>query len=114
QNDFVFALRVAAPQHADNVAGIPLLPALARDFEFAGHVLDVAAIVPQGLNPNLPQLRRQVCGGKQFVMRAAGPALQRVAGQELHGATDLAGFAAGWLLSGQAMSKEERNEQSEE
>ncbi len=63
QDDLILQLFVPATEHADHVARVPLLLAFAIEVELAGDVLDIAAIVAQRFDADLPQLRSQISGG---------------------------------------------------
>src|SRR5579864_1445334 len=97
KNDLIFQFLVAAFKSADYVAGIPLLFAFAKEIELAGNILNVAAIIAGRLDTDFAQLRSQIGGSEQFVVRAAGASLHGVTRKKLHGATDLGLIWAGFL-----------------
>ena len=107
QNDLIFQFLVAAVKSADHVACVPLLFAFAKKIEFAGDVLNVAAFVAGRFNADLAQLRSEIGGSKQFVMRSAGASLHGVIGKKFHGSADLGLVCAGFL-GGTAERKQKR------
>ena len=86
-----------AMQYADYVAGVPLLFAVAIKVEFAGDILNVAAVVARGFDANLTQLRSDIGGGKQFVMGAAAAALKGITGEKFHFSANMGGIMTGAL-----------------
>src|SRR5580765_3228461 len=97
KNDLIFHFFIAAFKSADHIASIPLLLAFAIEIEFAGNILKITTFVAGRFDAHLAQLRGEIGGSEQFVMRAAGASLKGITGKKFHGPADLGLVCAGFL-----------------